>query len=76
MNTDRDAQLRIVERQFRFWENLIDKKIRENKPDEAMQFYMKLYGSYEMADALGLINDREAAMSRIGDCLERICGLR
>ena len=76
MNTDRDAQFRIVERQFRFWENLIDKKIRENKPDEAMQFYMKLYGSYEMADALGLINDRQAAMSRIGDWLERICGLR
>lgn len=76
MNTDRDAQLRIVERQFRFWENLIDKKIRENKPDEAMQFYMKLYGSYEMADALGLINDREAAMSRIGDWQERIYSLR
>ena len=76
MNTDRDAQLRIVERQFRLWENLIDKKIRENKPDEAMQFYMKLYGSYEMADALGLINDREAAMSRIGDWLERIYSLR
>ena len=76
MNTDRDAQFRIVERQFRFWENLIDKKIRENKPDEAMQFYMNLYGSYEMADALGLINDREAAMSRIGDWQERIYGLR
>ena len=41
-----------------------------------MQFYMKLYGSYEMADALGLINDREAAMSRIGDWQERIYSLR
>lgn len=76
MSMDRDIQLEAVERQFRFWENLIDKKIRENKPDEAMQFYMKLYGSYEMADALGLINDRQAAMSRIGDWPHRIYGLR
>ena len=76
MNTDRARQCEIVEREFQSWENLIDKKIRENKPDEAMQFYMKLYGSYVMADALGLINDREAAMSRIGDWPERIYGLR
>ena len=76
MSMNREIMFKTVERQFRFWENLIDKKIRENKPDEAMQFYMNLYGSYEMADALGLINDRQAAMSRIGDCLERICGLR
>lgn len=76
MSMNREIMFKTVERQFRFWENLIDKKIRENKPDEAMQFYMNLYGSYEMADALGLISDRQAAMSRIGDCLERICGLR
>ena len=76
MSMNREIMFKTVERQFRFWENLIDKKIRENKPDEAMQFYMELYGSYEMADALGLINDRQAAMSRIGDCLERICRLR
>lgn len=76
MSMNREIMFKTVERQFRFWENLIDKKIRENKPDEAMQFYMNLYGSYEMADALGLINDRQAAMSRIGDWLERIYGLR
>ena len=76
MSMNREMMFKTVERQFRFWENLIDKKIRENKPDEAMQFYMKLYGSYEMADALGLINDREAAMSRIGDWQERIYSLR
>ena len=76
MSMDREIMLKTVEREFQSWENLIDKKIRENKPDEAMQFYMKLYGSYEMADALGLINDREAAMSRIGDWPERIYGLR
>ena len=51
MSMNREIMFKTVERQFRFWENLIDKKIRENKPDEAMQFYMELYGSYEMADA-------------------------
>lgn len=76
METGRDIQLKAVERQFRVWENLIEKKIRENKPDEAMHFYMKLYGSYSMAEALGLVNDHEATISRIGDWLERIYGLR
>ena len=76
MSMNREIMFKTVERQFRFGENLIDKKISENKPDEAMQFYMKLCGSYEMADALGLINDSEAAISRIGDWLERIYSLR